>query len=173
MTLVTMNKQHFDSLTDEGLGSACMEPTFRQIRGQDFSIKSQVISGLTKGQQALCLFKVMYEHAKNSAAELYGWTSYLLDQPGYWTGVTGALSFFGDRSMLDLLEETKDRLHGRNVNLGLRWSDASPTDIEHDPELLRAINDLFNRFQILAPQSIRIIGDYIRANPHEYVSFEP
>ncbi|QMV40270.1 hypothetical protein [Cohnella cholangitidis] len=173
MTLVTMNKQDFDSLNDEGLGSACMEPTFRLIRGKNVSVKTQVISGLTKGQQALCLFRVMYDHAKNSAAELYGWTSYLHDQPGYWTGVTGALSFFGDRSLLALLEETEEMLHGRNVSLGLRWSDASPTDVEYDPELQRTMNGLFNRFQTLAPLSIRIVGDYIRANPQEYVSFEP
>jgi hypothetical protein len=39
MTLVAMKKQEFDSLDDERLGRACMEPTFLQIRGKDMSVK--------------------------------------------------------------------------------------------------------------------------------------
>lgn len=35
MSLVTMNRESFYTLGDEKLGSACMEPTFMQIRGMD------------------------------------------------------------------------------------------------------------------------------------------
>lgn len=71
MSLVTMNRESFYSLGDEKLGSACMEPTFMQIRGKSPAVKAEVISQLTRGQQALCMFRVMYGHSYKSAAEYY------------------------------------------------------------------------------------------------------
>ncbi|WP_098745840.1 hypothetical protein [Paenibacillus sp. EZ-K15] len=71
MTLAAVKKQDFDSLNDERLGWACMEPTFLEIRGKDMSVKAQVISQLTKGKQVLCMFRVLYDHAKNSVSEYY------------------------------------------------------------------------------------------------------
>ncbi|WP_239617199.1 hypothetical protein [Cohnella mopanensis] len=172
MTLVKMKQRDFDLLSEDSLGRACMEPIFQQIRGKNLPIKTQVISELNKGQQALCMFRVMYDHAKNSAAEFYCWMSYLLDQPGYWYGVMGGLSFFGDHAMHQLLEETKEILQARNLKLSKQWSDASMSDLDKDEELHINVVSLFDRFQLIAPLSHGIISSFIRSNPHEFVVIE-
>ncbi|BBI30956.1 hypothetical protein [Cohnella abietis] len=172
MTLVAMSKQNFDSLNDERLGWACMEPTFLQIRGKNESVKTEVITQLSKGQQALCMFRVLHDHAINSAGEYYAWVCYLLDKSGYWSGVMGSLSFFEDTSMIRLLEETKETLEIRNSELGVQWSDATIPDLDHDNELRRTVSVLFGRFLENARESHTRISVYIRSNPQEFVSLE-
>lgn len=172
MTLVAMKKQQFDSLDDERLGWACMEPTLLQIRGKDISVKTEAISRLTQGQRALCMFRVLYDHAKHSASEYYAWISYLLDKPDYWSGVIGGLRFFGDTSMIRVLEKTKEVLESRNAKLGLQWSDASLNDLDRDQELLNAVTVLFERFLEIAPDIHKQIRTYIRSNPQHFVIIE-
>lgn len=172
MTLVTLKREAFDSLADERLGWACMEPTFMQIRGKDISVKSETISKLTEGQRALCMFRVMYDHAKNSASEYYAWICYLLDIPEFWSGVMNGLNFFRDTSMISLLNQTKEVLETRNLKLGRQWSDATLLDLDRDNELLNTISRLFESFQEIAPASLKQISTYIRSNPQEFVILE-
>lgn len=87
MTLVTITRQEFQSLGDERLSWVCIEPVLLPMRGKDMSVKTQTISQLSKGQQALCMFRIMFDHAKNSVIEYYCWISYLLDKPALWSGV--------------------------------------------------------------------------------------
>lgn len=70
MNLVTMKQKDLDTFSDERLGWACMEPTFQQIRAKSPSIKSEVISKLTDGQKALCMFRVMHDHSRNSEGSI-------------------------------------------------------------------------------------------------------
>ncbi|QJD83480.1 hypothetical protein [Cohnella herbarum] len=169
MAIVKITKNDFDSLSDERLSWTCMEPTFRRIRGKNATIKSQAISELTEGQQALCMFRVMYDHAINSAAEYYCWMSYLLDQSGYWSGVMNGLNFFGDRSMIRLLEETKETFQARNLELGLTWGDAALRHLDEDKELLNVTGHLFERFQAVSTDSLKSISSYIRSHPEQFV----
>ncbi|QWU13360.1 hypothetical protein SAMN04487895_10318 [Paenibacillus sophorae] len=172
MALAVMNKREFDSLEDERLGWACMEPTFSQIRAKDMSVKAKVISELSEGQRALCMFKVFYGHAKNSEMEYYGWISHLLQNPDMWTGVMNGLSFFSDMEMSRLLEETKEILETRNHRLGLEWKDAVITDLDHDKELNAEVERLYRQFQQISPESLKAIAAHIRANAGEFVRFE-
>ncbi|WP_169081681.1 hypothetical protein [Paenibacillus sp. PL91] len=118
------------------------------------------------------MFRVMYDHAKQSRSEYYAWISYLLDKPSYWSGVTGSLRFFGDAAMLRLLEDTRVLLEARNGKLGLQWSDAALHDLDRDDELLSAVNDLFERFLLIAPHSLQRISTYIRSHPKEFVNIK-
>jgi hypothetical protein len=172
MTLVAMTKQDFDSMNDERLSWACVEPTLMQIRGKNMTVKAQALSQLTKGQQALCMFRVLYDHAKNSASEFYAWISYLLGNSDYWSGVIGGLRFFGDTTMIHLLDETKLLLEERNQRLGYQLSDATFNDLEQDHELSNAVSLLFDRFLEIAMDSLKHIGTYIRSNQHEFVIFQ-
>lgn len=106
MSLVAMKREELDTL--RRLGWACMEPTFQLIRGQSPSIKSEMISTLTDGQRALCMFRVMFDHSSNSAGEYYAWISYMQELPGYWLRRSNAsdhstesywISIFVDKSM--------------------------------------------------------------------------
>lgn len=169
MTLVAMTKQDFDSMDGERLSWACVEPTLLKIRGKDMTVKAQAMARLTKGQQALCMFRVLYDHAKNSVGEYYAWVSYLLDKSDYWTGVIGGLRFFGDTTMMQLLNETKQILEQRNQKLGIKLSDATLNDLEQDHELSITISLLFERFLKIAMDSLKLISTYIRSNSNEFV----
>ncbi|GGF79626.1 hypothetical protein GCM10010912_25780 [Paenibacillus albidus] len=172
MTLVHMNQTDWKGLTDERLGAACMEPTFQRIRGKSPEIKTEVISHLTPGQKALCMFRVMYDHAKPSPAEYYAWISYMMDLPGYWSGVMEGLRFFGDANMIGMLEETQEALAARNTLLGKEWSSASLSDMERDEALRITVNSLFARFTEIASVSLQNIASYIRTHPQEFVQLE-
>lgn len=93
MQPVPMERTTFYSLSDERLGYACMEPTFMKIRAKSPAVKNEAIAQLSRGQRALCMFRILYDHSSKSAEEYYGWLSYLLDQPGYWSGVLEGLQF--------------------------------------------------------------------------------
>ncbi|WP_156830104.1 hypothetical protein [Paenibacillus sp. HW567] len=146
-----------------------MEPTFMLIRGKSPALKAAAISALGEGQRALCMFRIMYDHSYKSAAEYYAWISYLLDQPGYWSGVLEGVRFFADTAMLELLEQTRERLAARNVSLGVGWGDAGLMDIGADEKLLEMVTGLYVHFQQIAPHSLSLIADYIRAHPEEFV----
>lgn len=126
-------------MTDEGLVLACIEPTSLQTRGKDETVRLQVRSHLTNGQLALWMFRVLYPAANKSVTGYASWISYLLEQPNDWSGVTCGLRFFGETTMLQLLEGTKEFLEARNPELNL----------EDEKEILACMNIFFENFQKL------------------------
>jgi hypothetical protein len=60
----------------------------------------------------------------------------------------------------------------RNKRLGVQWADLSITDLDRDPELFSEISGLFERFQHISADSHRLIGEYIRSHPGEFVEIE-
>ncbi|MBP2115493.1 hypothetical protein [Paenibacillus silagei] len=171
MTLVTMDRITFESLSAERLGWACMEPTFQQIRAKSPEVKNEAISHLGRGQRALCMFRILYGHSSNSAEEYYGWICYLLDQPGHWEGVLEGLQYFGDFALIQLLEESKGIFAARNRRVGRGWGEAAIPDLNTDSELQTAVSGLYTRYQQITSGSLRIIAEYIRANPEQFVVF--
>ncbi|MCY8582670.1 hypothetical protein P8853_00105 [Bacillus haynesii] len=167
MTLVTITQAEFDTLSDERLGWVCVESTLLSIRGKDAAAKSEAITNLNRSQQALCMFRVFYDHAKDSAQEFYSWVSYLLQAPGYWTGVTGALRYFGDENLLKLLEDTKQviEINGHNAHAG---GIGAFKELERQ-ELLHTMNELYERFQVIVSGSLKRISSFIRSNPQDFV----
>ncbi|AIQ59130.1 DMP19 family protein [Paenibacillus borealis] len=172
MVPVTMEREIFNMLSDERLGYACMEPTFVKIRAKSTAVKNEAISQLGRGQRALCMFRILYDHSSRSAEEYYGWICYLLDQPGYWNSVLEGLQFFGDTPLIRLLEESKELFEARNLRVGTDWSDAAITDLEADPELHEAVITLYTQYQELTAHSLQIIAGYIRAHPEEFIVFK-
>lgn len=171
MQPVPMERTTFNSLSDERLGYACMEPTFMKIRAKSPAVKNEAIAQLSRGQRALCMFRILYDHSSKSAEEYYGWLSYLLDQPGYWSSVLEGLQFFEDAPLIQLLEESKELFEARNLRAGTGWNEAAITDLEADPELQEAVTTLYAQYQELTAHSLRIIAGYIRANPDEFIVF--
>ncbi|WP_166243321.1 hypothetical protein [Paenibacillus turpanensis] len=169
MTLVSMERGTFEILDDERLGWACMEPTFVQIRGKAPAVKREVIARLTEGQRALCMFRVLYDHAKSSPLEYYLWIHSLLDTPDYWNGVLKGLHFYEASNMAHFLEQTKEEFASRNSRLGRTWADASFQDLEQDAELKERVEAGYARFVELAQDSHRRVAQFIRANTGQYV----
>ncbi|WP_223069433.1 hypothetical protein [Paenibacillus caui] len=172
MTLVTMKQADFDTMSDERLGWACVESTLLSIRGKDVATKTQAITSLNRSQQALCMFRVFYDHAKDSASEYYSWVSYLLQAPGYWPGVIGGLRYFGDENMIQLLEETKLVIEERNHKLNKQIDFASFKDLEQDRELSETVDRLYVKFREIVPHSMKRISTFIRSNQQDFVTIE-
>lgn len=169
MNLVTIDRTTFNRLSDDKLGWECMEPTFMLIRGKSPAVKAGVLAQLSRGQHALCMFRIMYDHAHKSAPEYYAWLSYILAIPGYWDSVIEGIGFFDESGLVPLLEETKAFLELRNRGLGVTWGDALLSDLERDQELRQTIDSFYERFQQIAPITLSIIAGYIRTHPEEYV----
>ncbi len=147
--LTSMNRETFGRMDDESLIWACIEPTIRQIRGKNHSVKFEAYEGLTEGQRALLMFQIMYGHSKSGVTEFYAIVPHLPSGNGIWVELKKSMRYFGDLSMLQLLSE----LEG---DYGPRSS-------------VDKNNALF--FEAL-PAAIRKIAAYIRDNPSEFISFE-
>lgn len=169
--LVLMKRQIFDSLDHDALGWACIEPIILSVKGKDFVVKSQAYSQLNKGQRALFMFRVYYNHACISLADFYWWSSYFFTQPT-WLEIKSGLIFFKDDIMYQLLDDMEEILK-KKVRKGYKdISEGAFNEIENDLELNKSVSLLYKVFQEIAPQTLKIIGTYIRNNPDEFVKFE-
>jgi len=169
MEKVTMKQAEFDGMSDEELGRACVRPMLLSIRGKDIETKKQTITSLNRSQQALCMFRIFYDHAENSAGEYYSWIAYLLQTPGYWSGVTEGLRYFEDESLMQLLEETKLVIEERNCELNKPMESVSLNDLERDRELSEKVDRLYAKFREIAPDSVKRISTFIRSNQQDFV----
>ncbi|MCC3375045.1 hypothetical protein [Cohnella sp. REN36] len=156
--LVEMQKDRFEALDDEALFLACTEPAIDRMRGHSLALKAETISGLNPGQQALCMFRVLYP-AQASEADFEAWTAYLLEQPAYWQGVHGGLRFWGETDLLRLLEDAREVLAAKRIEQAG----------EDRKAIQSAIRSLFERFQSQVRGALTRIGIYIRSRPQEFV----
>lgn len=170
--LVTMKRQVFDSLGPAALARACIEPTLQQVHTINPAVKSQVLAQLTPGQRALFMFRVLYDHAGDSAADLYCWVSYLLGEANTWPAIKAALRYFGDEAMPQLLEEIEGALEARHQQADAGRRDVLPWDLDDDPELLTAMSRLNATFHELVPATLKLMGIYIQDNPGDFVVIE-
>lgn len=172
MTLITMKQAEFDSMSDERLSWVCVEPMLVRIRGKDTATKTQVISSLNPSQQALCMFRVFYDHARGSAEEMYAWVAYMLQTPGYWQGVTKGLSYFEDGRMVQLLEDTRQVIVGHEQKSEGESAFHPFGALERNPDLAEIAAALYKRFKEIEPGSIKRISSFIRLNPQHFVWIE-
>lgn len=163
--LVDIKRQTFETLEPDALAMACMEPIFVQIRGKNPAVKAQVYAQLTRGQQALLMFRVLYDHARNSADEFYWWFSDLLSQPKTWDAIQAGLQYFGDADLPPLLQEIAGFLVARKNERA-----ALLVDLEQDPELLSVVSQFHARFLQAAQTTLCRITEHIRLNPDQFVS---
>ncbi|GAA3404913.1 hypothetical protein ACFFNY_27860 [Paenibacillus hodogayensis] len=157
--IVQMKRQQFAALTGQELIAACTEPMIVQFRSGDMSVKLEVMSRLNKEQQALCMFRLLYP-AAHSPEEFGAWMAYLLEQPGYWTGILGGVRFFDETALLRLLEEI-ERLATEHR------STAVP---HHAGTVQSVLSPLFQSFADAMNDSIERISLYIRSDPQQFVA---
>jgi hypothetical protein len=166
--LVTVKKQIFESLNYDVLGWECIKPIVMQVRGKDFSAKSQVYSQLTRGQQALFMFRVYFNHASKSLVDFYWWSVYFQTQSS-WSEIKAGLQYFGDDIMIKILIETENILKEANQQGIIKLDNASYDDLDRSSEFKISISRLYTIFQETAPVTHRLIGEYIRKNTDEFV----
>ncbi|WCK56225.1 hypothetical protein PP175_10070 [Aneurinibacillus sp. Ricciae_BoGa-3] len=173
--LVKMKWDAFNTLQDEALGLACFEPINQaykeiQTRGDDFS--TGLYQRLSDGQKALFIFRAYYTHVRKSAADLYWWSAYFMAQPGRWPALKNGLRLFGDRATRYLLEDLEASLRERNHPRNLENFDVSTQDLRYDPELCSSVSSLYAQLHEAAPITIKIIADYIRNHPGDFVQIQ-
>ncbi len=169
--LVRMKKQLFDWLNDTELGWACLEPAIQKIRGKDNTVKSQVYSELTPGQQALLMFKSLYGHA-HSVAEFYWFASYFLADMKAWPAMKRGIQFFGDEAMLQLYESIQAVIEAKNLQPDGTWREAAAMDLDDDGELRAEVDRIFTMYHEIAPYTLKRIDSYIRNHPDQFVHLE-
>ena len=146
-----IDRQVFDSLEENALIWACIHPLIHEIRGKDPIIKIGVYSSLTKGQRALLMFQILYGHTSDSAAEFFGMAD-MLSIKGIWGELQNSMRYFGDDTMLSLLQEMEE--------VYISGETGSNTIDSIDRKLHERI-----------PESIKLICSYIRNHPGEFVRF--
>lgn len=153
--LVEMNKQEFAALGYGELLVRCTEPAVERMRVSSRTDKIQILSELNHPQQALFMVRLLYP-AYHSAVDFAAWIPYLMEQTDYWSGVTQGLSFFGENSLLRLLDETKQVFEARKQT-------------EHSVESQASCDPLFTKFQNLYQDSLERISKHIRSHPEAFV----
>lgn len=161
--LIMMKKADFYSFDDYDLGWACIEPIIQKVRGRDLTIKSQVYTQLTPGQQSLLMFFVLYGHSRKGIIQFYNEMDYLLTEIGIWPELRKSMLYFGDNDMLELLKEIE------NMYYILQRNQLENSKINNDPELLLAVDQLDKKFHEIIQSLFKKIGKFIRENPDEFV----
>ncbi|MED4726899.1 hypothetical protein P9597_01880 [Aneurinibacillus migulanus] len=171
---VQMRRQEFDLLENTKLGEACFEPIIRVYKMEQNlkNDKTVFYKRLTKGQQALFMFHVYYNHANKSLSELYWWSAYFLAQPEIWSEIKVGLRYFKDDAMLLLLEEIEAVLKRHNHPSSLEEFTVSRDDLDRNQELIESINTLNAMFHKIAPLTLKRIGTHIRSNSDEFVQIK-
>ncbi len=157
--LITMTREAFEGLDDMPLIWACIEPTIRQIRGKNPSVKLDAYAGLTKGQQALLMFQILYGHTLQGVESFFLYQSYMLTEKGAWPQMESGMRYFGASEMARFLDE---------MRAGYEEYEKNPKDAAS----LAALEGLDARLRENLPAAIRLIGAYIRAHAEEFVDFE-
>jgi hypothetical protein len=135
-------------------------------------IKEQFYYELTNGQRALFSFHVYYDHASNSLAEFYWWSAYFMAQPKIWSAIKAGLQYFGDNTMLQLLEKVEVVLKRYNHPISLDGFSVTREDIIRDKDLLASISPLHVIFDETTPVILQIISETIQNNQKEFIIVE-
>lgn len=178
--IVKMKKQEFDQLAQEAICKACFEPLIlvyknrvaEQNTGDQTMVKELFYKELTKGQRALFVFNVYYDHASESLDEFYWWSAYFMAQPKIWSAIKAGLQYFGDAAMLLILEKIEVVLKKHNHPSSLEGFTVSRKNLDCNKELLASIRLLHVTFNETAPLTIKIINEYVLSNQREFLKIE-
>jgi hypothetical protein len=157
--------QDFTSTDDKTLGWKCIEPVIQKIRGKNPEVKSAVYKSLTRGQQSLLVFWIIYGHARNGIKQFYGELDYLIVNPDVWQEFKVKYEYFGDDNFLNLIKELENVYHNHIKSVESISIYLNNTDSQI------AIRQLDEKFNEIVPESIKKIGQFIRNNPDEFFHF--
>lgn len=168
---VTMKRHEFESMDDYPLSWACIEPVIQQVKGKDNTVRTQVYSQLSMGQQALMMFMVLYNHA-HSVEEFYWYSCYFRSQPKVWSAIESSMDFFADDAMLEVYEKLEGTVQNRLYLQDHTEQEISINDLETDSDLHAAFSQIHSEYRHFAVNTLRRIGTYIRSNPIEFAVLE-
>lgn len=156
--MITVKREDFEILEDDALIWTCIGPTILNIRGRNFSVKSEEYALLNPGQRALLMFRVLYGHSSNGVGELYSHLAYLLVNPGVWSQLKNGVTFFGDDDMAQIIEKMETIYQGQKEGV-----------FEKNAEVSESLNDLNQALRETLPLSVKLVASYIRSHAEEFV----
>lgn len=180
LLLPKRNRNEWDLLPLEKLESVCFAPLIEEYKRR-MTDSSSVSSSdgikaffreLTKGQQGLFSFQVYFLHAIQSFEEFYWWSAYFVAQPQRWMAISAGLHDFEDEEMQALLGEVENVLVTFHHPISLEGFQVTREELGQNAKLREAIGPLHDRFRQQAPSTLFRIRTYIRAHPHEFLTFD-
>ncbi len=172
--LTTVTRKDLEALNDVSLIWTCIGPVIQQVRGKNFTIKSEAYAHLAPGQRALFMFQVLYGHTSNGVEEFYLHQSYLLSQKGVWSQLQKGMKYFKDYAMVRVLEKMEtvfQSLQTEEFKENAEQYNALVTEIDKDVELSALMRCLNESFRDALPLSIKLVAAYIRDHAEEFVQF--
>jgi hypothetical protein len=170
--LVTMRQKDFESFDDVSLIWACIEPTIQQVRGRNFTIKTEVYTTLTPGQRALLMFQMLYGHTTNGIEAFFSHLTYLLTNKGVWSQLKKGMEYFEDYDMIQILDKMNAVFQGLNRDEFIESAEQNNVliaDVDQSVELKTEISLLNKSLMDTIPLSINRVATYIRNNINEFV----
>jgi len=158
--LKTAKRKDFEVLNDIALIWCCIEPTIEKIRGKNFTIKSEFYSQLNPGQRALLMVQMLYGHTSTGVEEFYSHQSYLLSNRGVWSQLKKGLQYFGDFTMVRILEK-----------MDIVFQSLKTEEFEENAELTATMSLLNQSLRDALPLTLKLVAAYIRNNAEEFVQF--
>ena len=162
----TITRAEFTTMEDNALIEACIGPTVRRVMGKSLTDKLRLTGGLTGGQRALLMFRMLQGHSGGGTLELFRQLSYLLIHKGVWLGFKKGLKSFGDAALgrlADRLEKawTEVTASGSGLDNRFEWEAGSGMSADLEP----LDRDLREKM----PGFVRSVAVSIRKKPDEYI----
>lgn len=160
-----------EDLEKDNLSWLCIQPMLLSIRGRNLSAKSEMYNLLNEGQQALYLFYAFHNHS-HSISEFYWFTTYFMSDLKAWDGVKKGVRFFKGDELRSILEQWEHVIHQKNKLTDGSWREASPSDLDSDPELFEITDSIHKEYQVIARDFIAGANEYIRNNKEDFFEME-
>lgn len=168
--LVKLERRVFDELNNEELMKQCMEPIIVKTKAKSPAIKLEVYKNCSKGQRALFMFSILYEHGK-TIQEFYWFSKYYMVDLNGWEEMKQQAIFLNDKDLISSYEQIEKIHKEKNQLADGTWREVSTQDLDEDSALYEAVNSVHKQYISAAQKSIELICIYIRENPTEFVQF--
>ena len=161
--LVSINKAELTVKDDWSLIWTCVSPFVFKVRGKNDLMKMNVYRQLSEHQKRLFIFTIYYNHARQSVDDFIYYSKLLLEND-YWHELTGAMGFFKNSKMVDLLNRIEIEMGKSQL--------AIDTDLPANKVVAASIENLFKYFLPVSDETLKLIGNDIRQNPTAYFNIE-
>ncbi len=152
-------------MEDDALIEACIGPTLRRMMGKSLTDKVRLTGGLTSGQRALLMFKMVQGHCGGGTLALFRQLSYLLIHKGVWMGIKKGFDHFGDRA----LGQLADRLEAAYLVIAADSPALAGWERDTSPAVSAMLEPLDRDLREQMPAYIKTVVSSIRRRPDEYV----
>lgn len=175
--LVALQRQEWDNFDDEALFKAVILPTVYEMHSGKSSLnKFEQYQKLTRGQRAVFMFWVLYDHSNKESDQFYTWIPYMRQsEQNYWPELKAGAAITEDEGLLLFLnecEKTFNLLDQMKREYDPNWKHYAHSDLEKYPELRSHVRYLHLAFEKIVPETISIISNYIRHTPGEFVQIK-